>query len=1009
MKILKIQFKNINSLQGNHEIDFTKSPFNQSGLFAITGATGSGKTTILDAIVLALFNKIPRFGNANISKNSIENTGSILTRGQEEAEASVIYESAQGQFQSVWRISTNRNGNLRDYEMEIFELATGKSLVEKKSEVPSKNEELIGLKYDQFVKSVLLAQGSFAEFLKADKAHRSELLEKITGTDIYRRLGIRAFEKYRDFKNDIEILKSEKQNREQELISNEEVVELKKHQKEILKSIQEGENEEKELVKELEHQRQILSEEKELKNWEEKANEIHQKQEQFLADKGKILALHQQVEPYSGDLISWKRLQEEIAQKENRNSSFLEELSKIETQKLTYHNEICSLLKKEIPTEQYEAELRLFERKVVNLQREIQDIATQYTSKSDEITVEIRPLNITFERKKPKEFKSELETLLQLAKATLEELNPRLENENFSDAEQFLIELENRKYALTQAQNDSREIQNLENQLQKLTKEIQDLETKLLPFPEQIKEQKHILELTSEKLKTKVLQKEHQQLLASLDEHRKHLEDGKPCPLCGALEHPYSQNIERENIDLLSTEIQNLQEKQKTAQTSLTQLQSNQENISELKHQTEYKKMEIEKEKSQKRENFSQKYHFDFDTNWEQAIHSTEQLFSDVKSQQKAENQKDIIERILPKVDFLIQKQTEGRQKQAEKTELYNQSEPIENCISEYEKRWQKIKDNFNSVREKQSEVLENLKQLKNQLSETENQLSKSLQKSEIDDIPTAFKVLLPYEKAKELMQIRESLHTDFQNSQSQINMQKSRLETLFAKGEKKSSEALEEQQKNVQDKLISNRKEKENIQLKLSQQTQTEEKINELSKRIKEQEKESRHWRLLREIIGDAQGKKFSTFAQDLTLLQLLSLANKRLQLLSKRYIITNSQENEEDNLVIIDQDMGGQRRSVKTLSGGETFVVSLALALALSDLASQNVQIKSLFVDEGFGTLDPETLDQTLDTLERLQEEGSKMIGIISHVNSLKERIATQIQLKQNGRGYSSLKIVG
>jgi exonuclease SbcC len=97
-----------------------------------------------------------------------------------------------------------------------------------------------------------------------------------------------------------------------------------------------------------------------------------------------------------------------------------------------------------------------------------------------------------------------------------------------------------------------------------------------------------------------------------------------------------------------------------------------------------------------------------------------------------------------------------------------------------------------------------------------------------------------------------------------------------------------------------------------------------------------------------------------------------------------------------------------VKTLSGGETFILSLSLALALSDLAAKNVEINSLFIDEGFGTLDPETLDQTIDTLEKLQSESSKTIGIISHVEALKERIGTQIQLERNGQGYSSLKVV-
>lgn len=136
--------------------------------------------------------------------------------------------------------------------------------------------------------------------------------------------------------------------------------------------------------------------------------------------------------------------------------------------------------------------------------------------------------------------------------------------------------------------------------------------------------------------------------------------------------------------------------------------------------------------------------------------------------------------------------------------------------------------------------------------------------------------------------------------------------------------------------------------------------------------------------------------------------MANKRLTLLTDRYKIDKALEGEDDGLIAIDAHMGGQRRSVKTLSGGETFIMSLALALALSDFASRNIEINSLFIDEGFGTLDPETLDQTLDTLEVLQAKSSKMIGIISHVSSLKERIATQIQLTQNGQGYSAIKVI-
>jgi DNA repair protein SbcC/Rad50 len=171
--------------------------------------------------------------------------------------------------------------------------------------------------------------------------------------------------------------------------------------------------------------------------------------------------------------------------------------------------------------------------------------------------------------------------------------------------------------------------------------------------------------------------------------------------------------------------------------------------------------------------------------------------------------------------------------------------------------------------------------------------------------------------------------------------------------------------------------------------------------------EKSNLKWELLDRYIGDSEGKKFSTFAQGLTLSRLIALSNKRLAELSDRYLLDKPTEKEDDELMVLDQYMGNERRSVKTLSGGETFMISLSLALALSDLASRNVKLESLFIDEGFGTLDPETLETALCTLEKLQQEGQKNIGIISHVESIKERISTQIRLQKDSRGFSKIEI--
>ena len=160
-----------------------------------------------------------------------------------------------------------------------------------------------------------------------------------------------------------------------------------------------------------------------------------------------------------------------------------------------------------------------------------------------------------------------------------------------------------------------------------------------------------------------------------------------------------------------------------------------------------------------------------------------------------------------------------------------------------------------------------------------------------------------------------------------------------------------------------------------------------------------------LHSLIGSASGDKFRRFAQGLTLDNLVQLANQQLDKLHGRYQLVRK-ENEGLSLSVLDTWQGDAARDTKTLSGGESFLVSLALALALSDLVSHKTSIDSLFLDEGFGTLDAQTLDVALDALDNLNASG-KMIGVISHIEAMKERIPTQLKvIKRNGIGLSALE---
>ncbi|MGF1547569.1 MAG: AAA family ATPase [Thiotrichales bacterium] len=173
--------------------------------------------------------------------------------------------------------------------------------------------------------------------------------------------------------------------------------------------------------------------------------------------------------------------------------------------------------------------------------------------------------------------------------------------------------------------------------------------------------------------------------------------------------------------------------------------------------------------------------------------------------------------------------------------------------------------------------------------------------------------------------------------------------------------------------------------------------------KKIAVQQQVCERWNALHELIGSADGKKFRNFAQGLTFEIVIDHANRQLEKMSDRYLLTRDTSQPLD-LNVIDNYQAGDIRSTRNLSGGESFIVSLALALGLSRMASRNVRVDSLFLDEGFGTLDEDALDTALETLASLRAEG-KLIGVISHVAALKERIATQIQVKPERGGRSRL----
>ena len=195
-------------------------------------------------------------------------------------------------------------------------------------------------------------------------------------------------------------------------------------------------------------------------------------------------------------------------------------------------------------------------------------------------------------------------------------------------------------------------------------------------------------------------------------------------------------------------------------------------------------------------------------------------------------------------------------------------------------------------------------------------------------------------------------------------------------------------------------------IEARLLQQIKNKEMVEKIAKELAEKQTVAERWAKLNKLIGSADGAKFKVIAQSYTLNLLLLHANKHLSYLSKRYKL--QQVPGTLALQVIDCDMCDEVRTVYSLSGGESFLISLALALGLSSLSSNNLKVESLFIDEGFGSLDAESLRTAMEALEQLQMQGRK-IGVISHVQEMSERISVQVQVHKKVNGKSVLTVVG
>ena len=340
--------------------------------------------------------------------------------------------------------------------------------------------------------------------------------------------------------------------------------------------------------------------------------------------------------------------------------------------------------------------------------------------------------------------------------------------------------------------------------------------------------------------------------------------------------------------------------------------------------------------------------------------------------------------------------------------------------LTQYEHEYQKIqtlyqqqKQSFNQLRNQFEQEKSQLEQLTAQQQHNQNNLN--LVNQDIQQWLTQHPAFQP-DDLEHLAQItavqEQQIRQQLQHAERMLNEANSALNTIQEQLTEHKLHQPEIDFEQLQQLILDNANTlktqfeiRDQLKLKLELHQQNVAKQKQFADQIQQVQQEEHRWGKISGLMGDATGKKFRDYAQQYNLDILLEHANQQLAMLSQRY--TLKRLDNSLSLAIIDHDMDGETRSVASLSGGESFLTALALSLAIANMASGSMKIESLFIDEGFGTLDASSLHMVMNALDQLQNQGRKVV-LISHIQEMHERIPVQIQVRPLGAGASTIEVV-